>query len=47
MKKLLTIVVLGFLFSGSASAEKIDLKCTWNSGYAIPDEDMSSNKGLK
>ena len=38
-------MVLGFLFSGSASAEKIDLKCTWNSGYTIPNEDVSSNKG--
>ena len=45
MKKLLLILVLGLLFGGSAFAEIIDLKCTWNSGFTIPNEDVSSNKG--
>ena len=45
MKKLLSIIVLSLLFSGNVYAEIIDLKCIWNSGYAIPNEDMSLNKG--
>ena len=39
------MLVLSLLFGGSAFAEIIDLKCIWNSGYAVPNEDMSSNKG--
>ncbi len=45
MKKLLGIVVLGLLLCGNAFSEIINLKCLWNSGYALPEEDMSSNKG--
>ncbi len=45
MKKLLGIVVLGLLLSGNAYSGIINLKCIWNSGYALPVEDLSSNKG--
>ena len=45
MKKILSIFVISLLIGLNASAEIIDLKCTWNSGYAVPNEDMSLNKG--
>ena len=45
MKKLLGIVVLGLLLSGNAYANILDLKCIWNSGYSLPEQDLSSQKG--
>ena len=46
MKKLFsTILVLGLLLSGNAYANILDLKCIWNSGYSLPEEDLSSQKG--
>ena len=45
MKKILSIFVISLLIVLNASAEIIDLKCVWNNGYTIPNEDVSSNKG--
>ena len=46
MKKLFsTILVLGLLLSGNAYANILDLKCIWNSGYSLPEQDLSSQKG--
>ena len=45
MKKILGIVVLGLLLSVNVFAEIINLRCEWNSGYSLPEEDMSSNRG--
>jgi hypothetical protein len=45
MKNLLGIVVLSLLLSGNAYANILDLKCIWNSGYSLPEEDLSSQKG--
>jgi hypothetical protein len=45
MKKLLGIIVLGLLLSGNAYANILDLKCIWNSGYSLPEGDLSSHKG--
>jgi hypothetical protein len=45
VKKILSIFVISLLIGLNASAEIIDLKCTWNSGFTIPNEDVSSNKG--
>ena len=45
MKKLLVIMVLGLLLSGNAFANILDLKCIWNSGYSLTEEDLSSQKG--
>ena len=45
MKKLLGIVVLSLLFNTQSYSQILNLKCTFNSGFAVPQEDLSSKKG--
>ena len=45
MKKILSIIILSLLLSTHSYSQILNLKCTFNSGFSVPPEDLSSKKG--